>query len=171
MLTLSMRLAIGLRTLLHYAPTNILLRWLRTRNGLKWGVPFMTLGAAYLLASVALGALIRNGGAGWLNVLVLLCMWDGVKLAAFGPLSLVLLTRVRIREHRNRPVGGRAPSPAFAYEQRERSRLRVSATCHLTVQRSLSRGRDFAGPLLTRPAQAQECRPKPIECLGNSHWV
>jgi hypothetical protein len=102
MLTLSMRLAIGLRTLLHYAPTNILLRWLRTRNGLKWGAPFMMLGAAYLLASIALGDLIRDGSAGWLNVLVLLCMWDGVKLATFGPLSLVLLTRVRIREHRNR---------------------------------------------------------------------
>jgi hypothetical protein len=117
MLTLSMRLAIGLRTLLHYAPTNILLRWLRTQNGLKWGVPFMTLGAVYLLASVALGVLIRNGGVGWLNVLVLLCLWDGVKLVTFGPLSLVLLARVRIREHRNRAVHGRAPSPAFAYEQ------------------------------------------------------
>lgn len=102
MLTLSMRLAIGLRTLLYYAPTNVLLRWLRSRNGLKWGAPFMLLGAAYLLASVALGVLIRNGGAGWLNVLVLLCMWDGVKLVAFGPLSVLMLIRVGIREHRDR---------------------------------------------------------------------
>jgi hypothetical protein len=117
MLTLSMRLAIGLRTLLRHAPTNVLLRWLRSRNGLKWGVPFMLLGAAYLFASVALGVLIRNGGAGWLNVLVLLCIWDGVKFVAFGPLSLVLLARVRIREHRNRASRGRAPSPAFTYEQ------------------------------------------------------
>jgi hypothetical protein len=50
-------------------------------------------------------------------VLVLLCIWDGVKFVAFGPLSLVLLARVRIREHRNRAVRGRAPSPAFVYEQ------------------------------------------------------
>jgi hypothetical protein len=117
MLTLSMRLAIGLRTLLHYAPTNMLLRWLRSRNGLKWGVPFMMLGAAFLFASVALGVLIRNGGAGWLNVLVLLCMWDGVKFVAFGPLSVLMLIRVRIREHRDRAVHRRAPSPAFADEQ------------------------------------------------------
>lgn len=32
MLTLSMRLAISLRNLFHYAPTNLLLRWLRSRN-------------------------------------------------------------------------------------------------------------------------------------------
>jgi hypothetical protein len=83
MLTLSMRLAIGLRALLHYAPTNVLLRWLRSRNGLKWGVSFMLLGAAYLLFAVALGVLIRDGGVGWLNVLALLCMWDGVKFVAW----------------------------------------------------------------------------------------
>jgi hypothetical protein len=115
MLTLSIRFAIGLRTLLHYAPTNILLRWLRSRNGLKWGVPFMMLGAAYLLASVALGALIRDGGAGWLNVLVLLCIWDGVKFVAFGPLSVLTLVRVRIRERRNRAPDQTA-SPILDYE-------------------------------------------------------
>jgi hypothetical protein len=115
MLTLSMRFAVGLRTLLHYAPTNSLLRWLRSRNGLKWGVPFMMLGAAYLLASVALGVVIRDGGAGWMNVLVLLCMWDGVKLVAFGPLSVLMLIRVRIREHRDR-TRDHAASPILGYE-------------------------------------------------------
>jgi hypothetical protein len=115
MLSLSMRLAIGLRKILHYAPTNILLRWLRSRNGLKWGAPFMMLGAAYLLASVALGDLIRNGGAGWLNVLVLPCIWDGDKLVAFGPLSVLTLIRIRIREHRNR-ARDHAASPILGYE-------------------------------------------------------
>jgi hypothetical protein len=117
MLNLSIRLAIGLRTLLHYAPTNVLLRWLRSRNGLKWGVPFMLLGAAYLLASVALTIFIRDGGAGWLNVLVLLCVWDGVKFVAFGPLSLVLLARVRIREQLNRRPRHLVPRPIFENEQ------------------------------------------------------
>jgi hypothetical protein len=112
MLTLSMRWAIGLRTLLHYAPTNVLLRWLRSRNGLKWGVPFMMLGAAYLLLAVALGVLIRNGGPGWLKVLVLLCMWDGVKFVVFGPVSLFLLVRVRTRGERSHSALARSGWPA-----------------------------------------------------------
>jgi len=42
-------------------PTNILLDKLRTRRGLKWGVPAMGLGLAYLLIAAASITLINGG--------------------------------------------------------------------------------------------------------------
>lgn len=81
-----------------YMPTNILLDAIRTRRGLKWGVPAMLLAVPYLLAASAFTALIADGGPGWLNILVLLCVWNAMKLIIMGPVSIVLLIRVRIRE-------------------------------------------------------------------------
>ena len=102
MLAISMRLAIALRTLLPYAPTNVLLRRLQSRDGLKWGVPFMLLGGAYLLATTLLTSWPYHDAPGWLNVFVFLGIWNGIKFIAFGPISLILLTRARIMEHRRR---------------------------------------------------------------------
>lgn len=81
-----------------YMPTNILLDAIRTRRGLKWGIPAMLLAVPYLLAASAFTALIADGGPGWLNILVLLCVWNAMKLIMMGPVSVVLLVRVRIRE-------------------------------------------------------------------------
>lgn len=39
--------------------------------------------------------LIADGGPGWLNLLVLLLIWNAMKLIIMGPVSLVLLVRVR----------------------------------------------------------------------------
>ena len=102
MLAISMRLAMALHTLLRYAPTNLLLGGLRTRCGLKWGVPFMLLGAAYFLAAAMLTSWLHDSGPGWLNLLVLLGIWNGIKFIAFGPASLILLARVRVIEHRDK---------------------------------------------------------------------
>ena len=99
MLAISMRLAIALHTFLRYAPTNLLLHWLRSRQGLKWGIPFMLLGVTYFLAAAVLTDWLRGGGPGWLNQLVLLGIWNGLKFIVFGPTSLLLLTRARIAEH------------------------------------------------------------------------
>lgn len=79
-------------------PTSILLDLIRTRRGLKWGVPAMLLGAPYLLAASICTNLIADGGPGWLNLLVLLFIWNTLKFLIMGPVSLVLLLRVRIRE-------------------------------------------------------------------------
>ena len=46
--SLSIRVRLFLRT---YMPTNILLDALRTRRGLKWGVPAMLIAAPYLLGA------------------------------------------------------------------------------------------------------------------------
>ena len=66
---LSIRVRLFLRT---YMPTNILLDALRTRRGLKWGVPAMLIAVPYLLGAWLLTVWIADGGPGWLNLLVLL---------------------------------------------------------------------------------------------------
>lgn len=81
-----------------YMPTNIALDLIRTRRGLKWGIPAMLLAAPYLLAASICANLIADGGPGWLNLVVLLCVYDAMKFLIMGPVSLVLLVRVRIEE-------------------------------------------------------------------------
>lgn len=81
-----------------YMPTNIALDAIRTRRGLKWGIPAMLLAAPYLLAANYCMTIIDDGGPGWLNLLVLLLSWNALKLLIMGPVSLVLLIRVRMQE-------------------------------------------------------------------------
>jgi hypothetical protein len=81
-----------------YMPTNILLDLIRTRRGLKWGIPAMLLAAPYLLAASICTSIIEDGGPGWLNLLVFLLIWNALKFVWIGPVSLVLLVRVRIQE-------------------------------------------------------------------------
>lgn len=95
--TLSIRTRAFLR---RYMPTNILLDAIRTRRGLKWGAPAMLLAVPYLLAASICTNLIADGGPGWLNVLVLLFLWNALKLVIIGPFSLVLLIRARLLEHK-----------------------------------------------------------------------
>ncbi len=87
-----------------YMPTNILLDAIRTRRGLKWGGPAMLLVVPYLYVAGILRVLIEDGGPGWLHVLVLVCVWNAMKFAIMGPVSLVLLLRVRAAEWRDRRV-------------------------------------------------------------------
>jgi hypothetical protein len=105
--TLSVRTRVFLR---RWMPTNRLLDQLRSRRGLKWGTPAMLLGLAYLAAGAGIAALVQDGWSAWLNLLFFLCLWNGLKFLLFGPVSLVLLARVRIREHRAR----RRAAPAAA---------------------------------------------------------
>ncbi|QYF98285.1 sulfate permease [Microbacterium sp. PAMC21962] len=91
-----------------YMPTNILLDTIRTRRGLKWGLPAMLLAAPYLLAASTFTTLIADDGPGWLNLFVLLCLWNTMKFIIMGPVSLILLARVRVRERVNVRAGRRA---------------------------------------------------------------
>ncbi|GAA1611781.1 sulfate permease [Leucobacter chromiireducens] len=91
-------LSVHTRTFLRrYMPTNLLLDIIRTRRGLKWGIPTMFLSVPYLLAAGTLTTVIAEGGPGWLNLLVFICFWNAIKLIIMGPVSLVLLIRARIR--------------------------------------------------------------------------
>ncbi len=82
-----------------YMPTNRLLDAIRTRRGLKWGVPAMLLAIPYLIAAVILRDRTESGGPGWLNLIVLLCIWNSMKLTIMGSVSVVLLLRVKARKH------------------------------------------------------------------------
>ena len=75
-------------------PTNILLDLIRTRRGLKWGVPAMLLGVAYFFAAATYAAIIKEGGPGWLNLLVIVFIWNGLKFLWIGPMSLMHLARM-----------------------------------------------------------------------------
>ena len=81
-----------------YMPTNILLDAIRTRRGLKWGIPAMLLAAPYLVAASICTNLFEDGAPGWLHLIVLLCVWNALKLIIMGPVSLVLLVGVRLQE-------------------------------------------------------------------------
>lgn len=81
-----------------YMPTNILLDAIRTRRGLKWGVPAMLLAIPYLFAASTCTALIDGGASRWLYVFALVCIWNALKFIVIGPFSVVALGRVKSRE-------------------------------------------------------------------------
>lgn len=85
-----------------YMPTNILLDALRTRCGLKWGMPAMLLAAPYLVVAWLCSTWVADGGPGWANLLVLLFAWNALKFIVNGPITLVLLLRVRLAERQAR---------------------------------------------------------------------
>jgi hypothetical protein len=85
-----------------YMPSNIILDLLRTRQGLKWGIPAMLLAVPYLIVAHWCTTLIGSGGPGWLHFVVLVCIWNALKMALFGPVSLVMLVKVRAHERRAR---------------------------------------------------------------------
>lgn len=95
----SVRVRIFMR---RYMPTNILLGALRTRRGLKWGVPAMLLATPYLVGAWLCSSWVADGGPGWANLLVLLFAWNALKFIVNGPITLVLLLRVRLAERRAR---------------------------------------------------------------------
>jgi len=103
MLRTSMNLSERGYGLLRYAPTNLLLNAIRTRRGLKWGIPAMLLGVAYFYAAAICTTIINDGGPGWLYLVVLLFVWNAFKFLWIGPVSIVHLVRSRRQER----VGGR----------------------------------------------------------------
>lgn len=89
--------------LLRYAPTNLLIAAIRnTRRGLKWAIPAMLLAGVYFYAVAICTTIIDNGGPGWFYLLVLLFAWNTFKFVWIGPVSLLLLIRVRAQETKAR---------------------------------------------------------------------
>ncbi len=111
MLRLIWTISVHVRTIMRrYMPTNIALDALRSRRGLKWGIPAMLLAIPYLYAASLLTALIDDGAPRCLFAITVILIWDAFKFIAMGPTSLVTLIRVRAagsRERRalRRPVG------------------------------------------------------------------
>lgn len=83
-----------------YMPSNILLDLIRTRRGLKYGIPAMLIAVPYFAIAYWCTTLIDAGGPGWLHLIVLVTIWSVLKFLVMGPVSLILLARVRLAEHR-----------------------------------------------------------------------
>jgi hypothetical protein len=111
MLRLIWTISVHVRTFMRrYMPTNIALDALRSRRGLKWGIPGMLVAIPYLYAASLLTALIDGGASKWLFAFTVILIWDAFKFVAMGPVSFVTLLRVRAAESRQRralrrPVG------------------------------------------------------------------
>lgn len=86
-------------------PTNILIRATHIRRGLRWGVPAMLLSIVYVVIAAALAQWVAGGAPGWINLLVLVCLWNALKFVVNGPITLVRLARVRALERRYREAG------------------------------------------------------------------
>lgn len=91
--------------ILSYAPTNLLIAATRTRRGLRWGIPAMLLAIPYFLAAHWCVTTIEAGGPGWLNLVVLLCAWNSIKLTLNGPASVVRLLQAKVKEWRGVRAG------------------------------------------------------------------
>jgi hypothetical protein len=100
LLLLSVRLAAAIHRFLYiYAPTNILVRHLRTRRGLRAAIPTaaVVLVSAYLFAARMATTLMERGGPEWLKVLVVLFVWNAMKFAALGVWSVIRLVGTAAR--------------------------------------------------------------------------
>ena len=84
--------------LLRFMPTAVVIDAINTRHGLKWGVPAMLLAVPYALAAIYCRLQVDAGGPGWLNLLVILCLWNTLKFLLIGPISLLKLIAVHVRE-------------------------------------------------------------------------
>ena len=79
-------------------PTNIVLDKLRSRRGLKWGVPAMLLAVVYFYLAALMSVLVEHDASKWLYPVMVVCVWNTFKFLLYGPVSLVLLARVRVAE-------------------------------------------------------------------------
>ncbi|MBC7592390.1 MAG: sulfate permease, partial [Kineosporiaceae bacterium] len=62
-----------------FMPTAVVIDAINTRHGLKWGVPAMLLAVPYAFAAIYCRSQVDAGGPGWLNLLVILCLWNTLK--------------------------------------------------------------------------------------------
>ena len=92
-------LSVRTRDYLHrYMPSNRLLAAIRTRRGLKWGIPAMLVALPYILIASVCSGSATDVGPGWLHLIVLWACWNALKFIIMGPLSVALLIRARLRE-------------------------------------------------------------------------
>lgn len=97
-LMISVRLAARVHAYLDaYAPTNILIRALRTPSGQRFAFPVSAVMAVgYGLLGAWLTTLIDSGGPGWLNPLALLCAWNTIKFSWCVALGSLAAIRLRV---------------------------------------------------------------------------
>ncbi len=82
--------------LLRYAPTNVLLIRTHGRHGLRWFLLAIGLAAVLFYAAAICTTILKHNCPGWLNILVVLLIWDGFKMLRIDPVSIVLRRYIRI---------------------------------------------------------------------------
>lgn len=82
-----------------FCPSNIVIRRVHTRTGIKWG-PLVGLAgiAVYGLLVVVTGTIVRDGGPGWVNLFFIVGFWNTCRFTFLIPTSIVRLVRVRHQE-------------------------------------------------------------------------
>lgn len=68
----------------HHAPTNRLLRWLRTRHPARWPGLAMLYGVVFLAAALLVSLLVQLGLPELLYLLFFLFLYDGAKFIVNG---------------------------------------------------------------------------------------
>ncbi|GAA4068091.1 hypothetical protein GCM10023065_21050 [Microbacterium laevaniformans] len=126
--------------LLAYAPSNLLLDYIRTRREPKWAMWAMLIAVPYFAVAYWCTTMIDNGGPGWLHLVVLICIWNALKFLIMGPVSLAWITRDHVRARQQAGadadvLAARAGAPAAhealpGDEHRPTDRGRVADTLH-----------------------------------------
>lgn len=82
-----------------FAPSNIAIRRVHTRDSIKWG-SVVGLGGVlvYGFAMLLAVGFVQDAGPGWVNLIVAVAFWNTVKFATLIPVSLVRLLGVRHQE-------------------------------------------------------------------------
>ncbi len=79
-----------------YMPTNRALDWLRTPYGVRWAVPVaMVVTPACIYAMSVAAVLASVTGLGWINLFVVLFLWNAMKFAWMAILSPLIALRSR----------------------------------------------------------------------------
>jgi len=81
-----------------WLPSNILVRRVRTRRGLRWGMPLALLGLVYFIVGVGCFGAVQLGGSPWWYIGVAVCWWTALKLVGHGLYASVMLPIVRAQE-------------------------------------------------------------------------
>jgi hypothetical protein len=123
MFRMIVQLAASARAVLQHAPTNRLLRRLQLRRGLVSAVAAMLTGVAYLFAAVFCTVLLDRGGPGWLNILVLLFLYNSGKLVLHGLAILIAPTWERLGRRRSSRLAGSSTGEAGGGPAHPRQRV------------------------------------------------
>ena len=82
-----------------FAPSNIVIRRVHTRSGIKWGLVGLAGVVVYGVVMVVARGVLHDGGPGWVNLIFFVAFWSALKFAALIPVSVISLLWVRHREH------------------------------------------------------------------------
>ena len=113
MIPLTWKLSAASHRYLHTVmPTNLLVGRLRAPGNLKWAGPAAAMVVmSYLISAWLMTTLLAHGAPGWLNLLVLLFLWNAMKFTAFGLVSSFKSIKGRVLQREVHPHG-RQPTVA-----------------------------------------------------------